>query len=40
MATRTRGEDDARERTWSVLVAALERIGREELAKKIRQDRL
>ena len=33
-------EDDTRKRTWSVLASALERIGREELARKIRQDRL
>ena len=40
LAAWLQGEDDTRERTWSVLVAALERIGREELARKIRQDRL
>ena len=40
LAAWLRGEDDAREQAWSVLVAALVRIGREELAKKIRQDRL
>ena len=40
LAAWLQGEDDAREQTWSGLVSALERIGQEELAKKIRQDRL
>ena len=40
LAAWLQGEDDAKEQTWSVLVAALEGMGREELARKIRQNRM